>query len=194
MGSGKNCRKAAASARLARCADATSSLVLLLIPLPGAAQLPKDQTPALSDLARMFFEDSATFRREHLDPRKLDFSVESLKHVNEYLEVVRKDKDVETQWNRIVLRAGAYVGEVIRRNDDKVQWRWTDYEGAKQVEPKMFQSFGKSVATIAVLYDGKKGFVFPLGKVEKYLNNGVEDDVYFFAKAIISHAHENKPK
>src|SRR5262249_16132962 len=138
----------------------------------------------------LFFEDDETFGREHLDQRKLDFSVESLKHINDYLEVIRKDKDVENQGKTraiVVLRAGAYVGEVIRKNDKKVQWRWVDYEGAKQVEPKMFESFGKRIATAAVLYDGNKGFVFPLAKVEKYLNNGAEDNVYLFATVIMSH-------
>ena len=161
-----------------------------LSPAASAGPAPKDQTLALSDLAHIFFEDDDTFGREHLDRRRLDFSVESLKHVNDYLEAIRKDKDVETQGvtrAKVVLRAGAYVGEVIRKNDKKVQWRWVDYEGAKQVEPKLFESFGKRIATAAVLYDGNKGFVFPLAKVEKYLNNGAEDDVYFFAKVIMSH-------
>src|SRR5215475_13343381 len=161
-----------------------------LSPAASSGRAPKDQTPALSDLAQIFFEDHDTFGREHLDRRRLDFSVESLKHINDYLEAIRKDKDVEKQGvtrAKVVLRAGAYVGEVIRKNDNKVQWRWIDYEGAKQVEPKLFESFGKTIATTAVLYDGNKGFAFPLAKVEKYLNNGAEDDVYFFAKVIMLH-------
>jgi hypothetical protein len=161
-----------------------------LSPSASSGPAPKDQTPALSDLAQIFFEDQATFGREHLDRRRLDFSVDSLKHVNDYLDAIRKDKDVETQGvtrARVVLRAGAYVGEVIRKNDNKVQWRWIEHEGARQVNPKLFESLGKTTATAAVLYDGNKGFVFPLAKVEKYLNNGAEDDVYFFAKVIMSH-------
>jgi hypothetical protein len=161
-----------------------------LSPVVSLGPGPKDQTPALSDLSQIFYEDPSTFGRQHLDRRRLDFSVESLRHVNQYLEAIRKDKDVEKQGvtrAKVVLRAGAYVGEVIRKNDNKVQWHWIDHEGAMQVEPKLFESFGKTIATAAVLYDGKKGFVFPLGKVEKYLNNGAEDDVYFFAKVIMSH-------
>ena len=160
-----------------------------LSPVAGLGPGPKDQTPALVDLSQMFYEDPSTFGRQHLDRRRLDFSVESLKHVNDYLEAIRKDKDVGKQGVtrlKVVLRAGAYVGEVIRKNDNKVQWRWIDYEGAKQVEPKLIESLGKTIATAAVLYDGK-GFAFPLGKVEKYLNNGAEDDVYFFAKVIMAH-------
>jgi len=163
------------------------TLVALLFPFASLAQAPEDQTPALSDLAQMFFEDPATFGREHLDRRRLDFSVESLKHINGYLEAIRKDKGVEAQWTRVVLRAGAYIGEVIRRNDKKTQWRWIDYEGARQVDPKVFELFGKRVATAAVLYDGNKGFAFPLAKVEKYLENGAEDNVYLFAVVIMSH-------
>ena len=75
---------------------------------------------------------------------------------------------------------------MIRKNDAKVKWRWIDYEGAKMVNPKAFESFGKSIATAAVLYDGNDGFAFPLAKVEKYLNNGAEDDVYFFAEVIMA--------
>jgi len=164
-----------------------ASLLLMVTASVVHAQTPKDQTQALSELAVLFFEDEATYRRELLDRRKLDFSLESLRHVNEYLEQVRKDPEAERVWNRIVLRTGAYVGEVIRRNDKKVAWKWVDYDGAKLVEPKMFTSFGMSIATAAVLYDGNKGFTFPLAKVEKYLNNGPEDNLHFYAQVIIAH-------
>jgi hypothetical protein len=72
----------------------------------------KDQNEALSDLSRTFYEGgpTPTFGRELLDRKKLHFSVESLKHVDEYLEAARKNEDVEKEWNRTVLRAGAYVG------------------------------------------------------------------------------------
>lgn len=156
----------------------------------GHAQTPKDQTQALSELAVLFFKDAATYRGELLDLRKLDFSLESLRHINEYLGQIREDSEAKKEWNRIILRTGAYVGEVIRRNDKKVSWTWVDYDGAKLVQPQMFTSFGKSVATAAVLYDGKNGFTFPLAKVEKYLNNGPEDNLYFYAQVITAHANQ----
>ena len=160
-----------------------------LSPAASSGPPPKDQTLALSDLAHIFFEDDDTFGREHLDRRRLDFSLESLKHINDYLGTIRKDKEIEklgVTRAKVVLRAGAYVGEVIRKNDNKVQWRWVDYDGARQVEPK-FENFGKTIATAAVLYDGNRGFALPLAKVDKYLTNGAEDDVYFFAKVMMSH-------
>src|SRR5262249_54401325 len=125
------------------------------------------------------------FGRHLLDPKKLDYSVDSLKHVDAYLETIRKDKNVEKEWNRVVLRAGAYVGEVVRRNDKKTKWQWVDYETAKSINPKFFASFDKLGGVAAILHDGKEGFAFPLAKVEKYLNNGSGDSVFFFAQVVI---------
>ncbi len=163
-------------------------LLSLIAPFASYGQSVKSQDEALSDLSRMFFEDRAnpTFGIRHLDPKKLDFSVDSLKHVDEYLETIRKEKEVEKEWNRVVLRAGAYVGEVIRRNDKKTQWQWVDLDTAKSLDPKFFGSMPKVAATAAMLYNSKSGFAFPLAKVEKHLENGSEDSVYFFAQVILA--------
>jgi hypothetical protein len=165
------------------------AIFLMLASLMASAQTIENENEALSDLSHMFFEDDAkpTYGRQYLDRRKLDFSVESLKHVDEYLEEVRKHKDVEKdRWIRLVLRTGAYVGEVIRRNDTRTNWQWIEFETAKSVNPKLFGNTGKSIAVAAVLYDGKGGFAFPLAKVVKRLDNGEEDSVYFFAQVIIA--------
>jgi len=145
------------------------------------SQTPADQNRALADLAHLFFEDNGFVGHRYLDRQRLDFSLESLDHVNKYLERMRATPDARTQWNRLILRTGAYVGEVIRKNDKRISWRWLDYSGAKSVE-----TFGKSIGTAAVLNDGKDGFVFPLAKVEKYLENGSEDNVHAFARVILT--------
>ncbi len=148
----------------------------------------EDRTEAISEVAQMFFldRDDPTFGFEFLEPQKLDFSLSSLHHVNEYLNAVRKEKGVEEVWNQVVLRAGAYVGEVIRRSDERISWAWIDFQAASTIEPQLFESFGRSIATAIVLHDGNKGFAFPLGKVEKYLNNGSEDNLHSFAEIILS--------
>lgn len=163
-------------------------LLSLITPFASYGQPVKNQNSALSELSRMFFEDNTnpTFGIRYLNPQKLDFSVESLKHVDEYLETIRKDKEVEKEWNRVVLRAGAYVGEVVRRNDKKTQWQWIDLDTAKSLDPKFFGSMPNAIASAAMLYNSKSGFAFPLGKIEKYLENGSEDSVYFFAQVMLS--------
>jgi hypothetical protein len=151
------------------------------------AEQPINQSDALNGLAHLFYDDqeTPTLGHQNLDVTKLDFSIESLSHVNDYLEIVRKDENVQANWSVVVLRAGAYVGEVIRLNDKKTSWIWINYADAIKIDPKI-ETFGKSIGTAALLYDGKKGFLFPLAKVEKYLNNGKEDNVKFFAEVILA--------
>ena len=173
-----------------------SLLIIAVIAISGnaVAQATKDHNRTLAQLSQMFYQDRETLGRELLDPRKLDYSVESLRHVDQYLEAVRKNKNVEKNWNRTVLRAGAYVGEVIRRNDRNARWQWVDHDGAQTMNPTYFGSLGKSIVTAAVLFDGKRGFVFPLAKVEKYLDNGSADSVYFFAQVVMCAKAESDKK
>lgn len=161
------------------------SFLLILNANTTMAETPVDTNQALSELSQLFYEDQGTLGQDTLNQNKLDFSLESLKEVNKYLEQVRSNKEIESSWNRVVLRAGAYVGEVIRKNDVKANWRWLDYESAKALEPEFFESLGMSLSSAAVLYSKEKGFTFPLAKVEKFLINGSEDDVYFFATVAI---------
>ena len=151
------------------------------------ADQPINQSDALNGLAHLFYDDqeTPTLGYQNLDAKKLDFSIDSLSHVNDYLEKVRKDKNVQANWSAVVLRAGAYVGEVVRLNDKKTSWIWIDYNDAIKIDP-VIQTYGKSIATAAVLYDGKKGFLFPLAKAEKYLINGKEENVQFFAQVVLA--------
>jgi len=45
--------------------------------------------------------------------------------------------------------------------------------------------FGESLGGAAVLWDSNDGLIFPLGKVQKFLDNGREDSVLFFAKVML---------
>ncbi|MCQ2032298.1 hypothetical protein, partial [Stutzerimonas zhaodongensis] len=116
------------------------SFLLTLSASTAMAEKPADTNQALSELSQLFYEDQGTLGQDTLNQSKLDFSLESLKEVNAYLEKVRSTKEVESSWNRVVLRTGAYVGEVIRKNDAKANWQWLDYESAKALEPEFFES------------------------------------------------------
>jgi len=118
------------------------SFLLTLSASTAMAEKPADTNQALSELSQLFYEDQGTLGQDTLNQSKLDFSLESLKEVNAYLEKVRSTKEVESSWNRVVLRTGAYVGEVIRKNDAKANWQWLDYESAKALEPEFFESLG----------------------------------------------------
>ena len=61
------------------------------------------------------------------------------------------------------------------------------WDEAVRVDPRL-ASLGKNLGTVAVLWDGKAGFCFPLAKVGKFLQNGSEDSVSFFAQVIVAKA------
>jgi hypothetical protein len=91
---------------------------------------------------------------------------------------------------KLVLRCGAYVGEVIRRQAPTgTPWHWLTYDDAVRLDARL-GSLGQSLGTAAVLWDGRAGFCFPLARVGKYLENGAEDSVWVFAHAIIARAGE----
>ena len=152
---------------------------------------PKLQDESFEELAQMFFALPAdpTPGSEFLDASQLNFSVESLATVDKHLEVMRKKmrkKNLADQsLIKFVLRCGAYVGEVIRRNIKGKEYHWLDYEDAAKLD-KSIAGYGKSLGTVGILWDGKTGFTFPLNKVIKFFQNGSEDSVRAFAKVIIS--------
>jgi hypothetical protein len=143
---------------------------------------------AVADIAELFVGSSpeptpweGLLRRD-----LLDFSLESLDHVNTYLDSVRVQPTMEDVWNRICLRAGAYLGEVIRRNGLPDDWHWLDYQNARKIDQKSFDQFGHCISTAFVLRQGGESFCFPLGKIHKYLENGPEDNTRFFAEVMIA--------
>jgi len=151
---------------------------------------PKIHDQALSELSQMFSMDLAedsTPGRELLDASRLDYSVESLGLVDDYLDEMRKRKLEDQDYMKVVLRCGAYVGEVIRRNVPEKEYHWLDYKGAVKVS-NMVKDFGESLGTAAVLWDGATGLTFPLGKIMKFLENGREDSVKFLAQVVIEKA------
>src|SRR5262245_42451493 len=69
---------------------------------------------------------------------KLDYSLESLKLVDEYLAYLHKHKKKisDADWNSTVLYGGAYVGEVIRRETDG-HFAWIDYDDYMPQNPEL---------------------------------------------------------
>jgi len=155
---------------------------------------PELQDEALSELAQMFaspelIADDPTPGAELLDSSRLDFSVESLAAVDDYLDQIRQRQLEDEAYGKVALRCGAYVGEVILRNAAGKEYHWLDYKGALKIN-KSIAAFGETLGTAAVLWDSGTGLTFPLGKVMKFLDNGREDSVQFFARVMIEKGDE----
>ena len=138
-----------------------------------------------SDLSVMLCNDleNPTYKHELLNEERLDFSVESLKHIDAYLDVLHGDPPQEEDAIRVVLRCGAYVGEVIRKHSPD------EMHGVAFREAERYSAFAKglghSAATAGILWRDPENMCFPLGKVCKFLENGSEDSVYSFARVIV---------
>lgn len=146
---------------------------------------PKFVDREYADLSLMLTQDNQniTYHRDTLDPAKLDFSLDSLQHIDTYLEQLRSDPPEGHDFLRVVLRAGAYVGEVMRKQrPGKYHWITFD-EAAKHSD--FARNLEHSIASAAMLWYDNGSLSFPLGKICKYLENGSEDSVYSFAKVLL---------
>ena len=145
-----------------------------------------NQNQEMAELAIMFFDDpeDETFGNQYLEKGKLDFTIKSLLHVNEYLERVRNDESVEIEWNKVILRCGAYVGEVLRFHSER-NLDWIDYQTALKVGNEEVKALPDVIGTAMVLWDKQNMYIFPLAKVEKYLRHGSEDNLHLYAKVLI---------
>lgn len=139
------------------------------------------------ELSIMFYEDEKdpTFGKEYLNLQMLDYSIGSLDQINVYLSSIMKDPKLEESWNKVVLRCGAYVGEVIRRNYNVHKFHWYEYDNAKKIGNKHFNQLKYAIGTAAVLYREDDFFCFPLAKVEKFLDHGPEHNIKTFVQEIL---------
>lgn len=119
-----------------------------------------------------------------LNRSALDYSLESLKSVDEYLQHLfdHRPERMGRDWVNVILWGGAYVGEVIRRNSDR-RYDWVDFDDWLDEHPEQAQFLGtkKELQVCAFLTPGCGAFTLPLNKIHKFIANGMEDSVWFYA-------------
>jgi|GEM_PF-1409553 len=161
---------------------------------PFSKSTPKFQDKALEEMAQLYLTKSDTPGSELLNSSKLDFSEESLVIIDQYLAVMRQKNLEGESLMKFVFRCGAYVGEVVRRNAKDSEYHWIDFPTAAKLDKdKHIASLAEGLGTVAILWDGKREFWFPFGKVIKFLQNGQEDSVKHFARFIISNRINAQP-
>lgn len=146
----------------------------------------KFEDDGLEQLAEMFrsYTQDPVFRSDLLNSSLLDYSLESLSAVDEYLEQLRRHPPEGNDRIKCVVRTGAYVGEVIRRELPAHEAHWLAFSEALKIDAS-FSHMGQQVGNYYSLHHGGKSFCFPLAKVEKRIANGSVDNVRSFAKVII---------
>lgn len=122
---------------------------------------------------------------EALRRERLDGSLESLHVVDDYLgHLYERAREIAApDWHRTVLRAGAYVGEVIRHSAPEGAFTWVDYDDYMPQHPELKVLIPeRTVATCAFLVHSSGAMSMPLNKIARFIAEGPENSVHFFAK------------
>lgn len=120
---------------------------------------------------------------EELDRDELDLSLESLKLVDQYLAYLHDHNDVlsDDELHSTILYGGAYVGEVIRHETDN-HFRWIDYDDYMRDHGELRSLIPeRNVATCAFLVNAAGTMSMPLNKIARFINEGDENSVHYFA-------------
>lgn len=161
----------------------------------GSSQptVPPEELPeinlAFADLANMLTHEknNPILNLEFFGSLNMDYSLESIKHIDKYLLSIQKiDLSENEKIIPVVLRTAAYIGESIRKNDQSKKWYWIDFETAKQQKPDFLNGIDHSLEYAAILTNGNS-MSFPLNKVMKFIKNGEEDSLYHFAYFILNY-------
>jgi hypothetical protein len=122
---------------------------------------------------------------EALNRKALEFSLESLRVVDSWLErLYQEGADPGSQEAaESIVWSGAYVGEVIRRNATR-RYRWMRYqeymasqpEGPRKMIPYTF-------GTQFILTADGSGMTLPINKVCRWLAEGPENNLQYYASA-----------
>jgi hypothetical protein len=119
-----------------------------------------------------------------LNRQLLDGTVESLHEVDRYLTYLHENRESirKQEWAITLLRAGAYVGEVIRQAAPEGEFRWVDYD---EYMPEHADLQGlipeRTPATCAFLVRPSGDMSMPLNKIARFIAEGPENSVHYFA-------------
>ena len=118
-----------------------------------------------------------------LSRQQLDGSIDSLKVVDQYLSYLHDNsaRIAEDEWHTTVLWAGAYVGEVIRHARPDF-FTWVDYDEYVPQHPEIKSLLpARTTATCGLLVRFDGAMSMPLNKIARYIDEGSENSVHFFA-------------
>lgn len=161
---------------------------VLMFLSPGVAMSSSNELDSQIAEVAEFFSGSLRGKTDVLFPEKLDrnrlnYSLDSLDIVSAWLSVLRKHgvhADSEEAAETIIW-SGAYVGEVIKRCA-KTPYVWLPYEEyMKTQKPSLRNLIPYSFGTQFVLASTTGAMTLPINKVVRFLEEGPENDLRFYA-------------
>jgi hypothetical protein len=158
----------------------------------GVAMGETDYASYCTDYADYFIKtakgnESIAFR-DKLDSKKLDYSFESLKVIDAYLEYLYKNRSKIGEHEEIntIVWGGCYIGEVIKRNSEKV-FHWENYNTYIERNPKLKEIISYGPGTMVFLVDDRGAMTMPLNKVGRFIYEGPENNIHFYASGELNY-------
>lgn len=128
--------------------------------------------------------DGEILHPDRLERAKLNYSLESLAIVDDYLDYVHQHWQGQMELGLIksMLWGGAYLGEVIRRNAPRA-FNWIDYDDFVVDRPETKEELGdeKQLASCAVLTAGDV-FTLPINELLRLLHEGPGNSLLDYAR------------
>ena len=132
-----------------------------------------------------------------LDKTKLDFSLESLKTVDAWLNDIHKVNELQAAKGRAgealttdgrgdnsVVFAGLYLGEVIRANS-AIPWRWERFDRFVTANPYFTEHYGFDAGLDIFVLAGPQGVATPINTALKRVLLGREESVHFIGSLLV---------
>ncbi|MFC5602729.1 hypothetical protein [Sporosarcina koreensis] len=135
------------------------------------AKLKKDD---LKGIAKLMYQDVSddSWEKENLTKRNLDFTIESVRYIDMYTNKLMNtefgNELLNKHFDKLVLRVGAYIGEVIK-NNIRQDLYWYESDSVYNYSPN-FDGAYSITKTQSVLYSKKRDIVIiPLNMVSHFL-------------------------
>jgi hypothetical protein len=135
------------------------------------AKLIKDD---LKGIAKLMYQDVSddSWDKENLTKRNLDFTIESVRYIDMYTKRLMNTEFgtelLNKHFDNLVLRIGAYIGEVIKNNINQ-DFYWYESDSVQNYSPKLGGVYSNTEKQ-SVLYSKKMDLVIlPLNVVFQFL-------------------------
>lgn len=133
-----------------------------------------------------------------LDRNKLDFSVDSLKEIDSWLNAIHTINRIEAgegmagdffkrdgRGDNSVMFAGLYLGEVVRQNSTQ-SWAWQPFETFVANNPEHGRVLGNEPGFDAFVLVGPQGVATPGNAALKRVLNGPIDSVHYIGTFLLT--------
>ena len=141
--------------------------------------------------------DALILLPHRLDRSKLDFSIESLKRVDEWLANIHTINKLQAgegkagellmmdgRGDNSVTFAGLYLGEVIRANSE-LGWQWQRFDVFLNANPFFAEHYGTQAGLDTFVLVGPQGVATPINTALKRVISGKEESVHYIGQLLL---------